>query len=335
MAHARYAFIVAIVLSFVARGAEPTSQPSSHKSVYGTVLHDDKRDKDLRLTIHVPKSPGPHPLIVFSHGAGGSGEYYNGLTTGWADNGYVIIAPTHADSILLMSRDERRDLKARDVVVDAVTDVKGWQERPRDVSFILDSLDELERTVAELPAGTIDRSRIGVAGHSYGGMTTTMLAGGAIRTKVGGELKSFADPRVKAAIVLSGQGEGQMGFGEDSWDGLKIPLMVMTGSEDRGAKGQDPRWRKAPYANSPAGDKYWVFIEGATHSSFVGRPVGFAQRGVLRDLSKNHKDVFAVIQRATASFWDAYLKGDAPAKEFLQSEKLSKEAAVSVEYEKR
>ena len=320
----RFAVVVVLLLNVLAHGAEPASQPTTQPlgsiRTHSTVLHDAKRNKDLPLTLIIPDAPGPHPLIVFSHGAGGSGEYYRPLVAGWVRNGYVVICPTHADSIALMTPQKRRGLRPRDVVLDAVTDGRGWQERPRDVSFVLDSLDELERRVPQL-AGKIDRTRIGAAGHSYGAMTTTILAGASIRTKVGGEFVSLADPRVKAAIVLSGQGEGQMGFGEGSWANLKIPLLVMTGSKDRGARGQDPTWRKAPFANSPPGEKYWVFIDGATHRSFSGRDDDSA--------------VIRVIERATQTFWDAQLKGDERAKQLLRSDALAKDAGVDVQYETR
>jgi predicted dienelactone hydrolase len=303
--------------------AGPASGPATRLAAQPgqrVVLHDAKRNKELPLTLFIPDSPGPHPLIVFSHGAGGAGDYYRPLVGGWVTSGYVVICPTHADSIALMTPQKRRELRPRDVVLDAVSDVQGWQERPRDVSFVLDSLDELERRVPQL-AGKIDRTRIGAAGHSYGAMTTTILAGASIRTKIGGDLISLADPRVKAAIVLSGQGEGQMGFGEGSWTGLKIPLLVMTGSKDRGARGQDPKWRKAPFANSPAGQKYWVFIDGATHMSFSGRD--------------SNNAILGVIERSTQTFWDAQLKGDEQAMQLLHSGKVAKDAGVDVDYETR
>jgi predicted dienelactone hydrolase len=50
---------------------------------------------------------GQFPVIVFSHGAGGSGQNYFPLTHYWATHGYVIIQPTHNDSIAL--RRERGD----------------------------------------------------------------------------------------------------------------------------------------------------------------------------------------------------------------------------------
>jgi predicted dienelactone hydrolase len=312
-----------LLLTTVAHAADPATQPAVTQPAVTSkslVLHDAKRGKDLPVHLVIPAAPGPHPLIVFSHGAGGSGQYYRGLMGAWAQRGYVVIGPTHADSIALMTPQQRRKLRARDVVLDAVTDVQGWQERARDVSFILDALDELEKRVPEL-ASTIDRDRIGVAGHSYGAMTTAILAGATIRTKPGGELQSLADPRVKAAIVLSGQGEGQMGFVAGSWDGLKVPLMVMTGSNDRGARGQEPRWRKAPFDGSPPGEKYWVFIDTATHMSFSGRG--------------GDAEVQEVIARATQTFWDAQLKGDAEAKELLRSDRIVKDARVGVEYERR
>src|SRR5260370_42486567 len=64
-------------------------------------LHDPKRDKDLRVRVLFPKANGPFPVIVFSHGAGGSGQNYFPLTAIWAALGYVVIQPTHDDSIAL------------------------------------------------------------------------------------------------------------------------------------------------------------------------------------------------------------------------------------------
>jgi len=341
MTIARYHLLVLALIALLSGGASPASRPATQanmvKTIKGTVLHDTQRDKDLPVTIRVPTDAGKCPLIVFSHGAGGSGENYVLLLQGWASRGYAVISPTHADSIAMMKPEERRELKPRDVIVDAVTDVKGWQDRAKDISFVLDSLDDLEKRIPDL-AGKIDRDRIGVGGHSYGAMTATMIAGGKIRTKPGGELKSFADPRVKAAIEMSGQGEGQMGFTEDSWSDMKLPLMVMTGSEDMAALGQLPKWRKAPYLHSPAGDKYWVYIDGANHMSFTGR-LGDLIGGIRRTgddrPQPDGKAIWEVITRSSNTFWDAYLKGDADAKNTLQSDAIPKESHVGVEYERR
>src|SRR5712692_8539010 len=52
-------------------------------------IHDAKRNKDLPVRFLIPKSAGPFPVIIFSHGAGGSGQNYFPLTGFWATHGYV------------------------------------------------------------------------------------------------------------------------------------------------------------------------------------------------------------------------------------------------------
>ena len=76
------------------------------------VLRDDAREKDLEMTVRYPKIAHMQgqegttifPLVIFSHGAGGSRGVFPELTTHWASHGYVVIAPTHSDSIA-----QRRD----------------------------------------------------------------------------------------------------------------------------------------------------------------------------------------------------------------------------------
>src|SRR5687767_14481175 len=135
MSSAPYSIVIVALLTVVTHGTAPATEPATQslgsKRTQSITLHDAKRNKELPLTLFIPDAPGPHPLIVFSHGAGGSGEYYRPLVAAWVRKGYVVICPTHADSIALMTSQKRKGLRPRDVVLDAVTDVRGWQERPR------------------------------------------------------------------------------------------------------------------------------------------------------------------------------------------------------------
>src|SRR5438874_652897 len=65
------------------------------------MLHDKRRDKDLPVYVSYPKGEGPFPVIVFSHGAGGTGRHYEALLKFWSSHGYVCLAPTHAESLSL------------------------------------------------------------------------------------------------------------------------------------------------------------------------------------------------------------------------------------------
>jgi predicted dienelactone hydrolase len=225
----------------------------------GTV-RDAERGKDVVFTVEYPTRPGSYPLIVFSHGFGATRQAYVGLSSHWASQGYVVIKPAHSDSGKVQAgaaADAWRDQTPAD-----------WRNRVRDVTAILDGLDKIEESYPELK-GKIDRTKIGVGGHSYGAFTA-MLLGGA-KTYPGAT--SYADPRVKAIVVMSPQGPGDsFGLTNDSFREIHIPTLFMTGTLDRGlAENETPEWRRQAYELAPAGDKWLVVIEGARHLSFVGR----------------------------------------------------------------
>jgi predicted dienelactone hydrolase len=99
------------------------------------VLHDAARNKDLPLKIYYPAAPGPFPIIIFSHGALASKDCYEELGRYWASFGYVSIHPSHADSIA--------DSGFKGTLRESISDPSAWQNRPKDVSFILDSLSDI------------------------------------------------------------------------------------------------------------------------------------------------------------------------------------------------
>src|SRR5205085_1277074 len=138
------------------------------------------------------------------------------------------------------------------------------------VTFLLDSLAEIENRIPALK-GRLDRVRVGVGGHSYGAYTSQMIGGATLKLPGEATRRSFADKRVVAVLLMSAQGRDRIGLTDGSWDSLRVPMMLMTGSEDTGRAGQSPDWRLEPYKFSPPGDKYAVFIEGANHLSFTGR----------------------------------------------------------------
>ncbi len=270
-------------------------------------LKDKARGKTLQLRISFPKSAGPFPVIIFSHGLYGSKDNYLALTEFWASHGYVVIQVNHADSLKLGTR--FGDPQA----------LQAWNERPGDISFILDSLKSLAEDQAKL-AGKVDAENIGVGGHSFGANTTQLVAGAkAIR---GRKTISFAEPRMDAALLMSGQGPGEM-LTEDSWKDLKKPMMVMSGSADGPTRtGQPAQWRKKPYELSPAGDKYLIWIKDLDH--------GF---GDITGANRHpyNADHIAYTQATTLAYWDSYLKKLAAAKSFLTEKRIVKQSDGKVE----
>ena len=130
------------------------------------------------------------------------------------------------------------------------------------------------------------------AGHSFGSLMS-LIEGGA-STAAG----SFADPEIKGVIAFSTAGDLQGLITPQSYDGLNKPLLLITGDQDL-VPGYVTDWHahRSAFALSPAGDKTLMIFAGATHE-LVGRA----------DDSQ-----FAVIERATEDFLDAYALDDASA----------------------
>lgn len=280
------------------------------------VLHDSGRDKDLPVRVTCPREGGPYPVIVFSHGAGGSGEDYGQLAGFWARHGYVCLQPTHADSIVLRRKMGER-VNARDVLRDTVrADLRGWEDRPADVSFLLDSLDEVVELLPAV-AGKMDTTAIGVGGHSFGAHTCQMLGGALAYLPGRGKPVDLSDPRVKAVLLISPQGRSEPGLIEDSWDNCVLPTLTITGSKDRGRDGQSPEWRMEPFSYSPPGGKFLAYIQGADH--------GFGGIGTPRPAQDvTSRQYRQCVQMASLALFDAYLKADTRAQDWLRSDGLER-----------
>lgn len=330
-------------------------------AIPNAVIHDSQRNKDVEMVIDYPsRGTGPFPVIVFSHGFGGSKDSYVALTEYWAGHGYVCIKPNHADAGALKSIMEKRReemQQRRDEMRQQGRSERGrrgpregpdlsetiwqsqsaadWRNRARDITAVIDSLDQLEQKYPELQ-GKMDHAKIGVAGHSYGAFSAMFLAG--MRSYVENPPLQFSDPRARAAIAMSPQGLGsERGLTQESWANVHVPIMYMTGSNDRSGQQHDAVWRKDPYIYGPAGDKYFVSIEGAGHMAFAGgqgmddqvvmineptyrdQQGRYSQpqsRGVYPGLESSRR-AFDAIKMTTLAFWDAFLKGEATGRDYL------------------
>jgi predicted dienelactone hydrolase len=300
----RFALCATLLISLAAWCQEtPNAGPYHVLTIDHLVLHDAARNKDLPLKIYYPDAEGPFPVIVFSHGALASKDCYSELGKYWASFGYVSIHPSHDDSIA--------DMGFQGTLQEAISDPVAWQNRPKDISFIIDSLPRLERLAPEL-RGKLDRKHIGVGGHSFGAYTSELIGGVTITVPGRRAPESFADKRVSAVLLLSPQGEGKMGLTADSWNHLHLPMLLMYGSRDYGAWGEPAVWRSEPYSKSPPGHKYKVEVLGGTHMGFAASSKSEAVLNLQ----------FRCAKLETLAFWNAYLKNNREAAAYLSSDGL-------------
>jgi predicted dienelactone hydrolase len=115
----------------------------------------------MRVASDAPPLAGARPLIVMSHGTGGSNLGSNDTAIALADAGFVVVALMHAGDNY---KDQSAAFSRRNFVA-----------RPRQVSRTIDFMTKQWGN-----GDRVDPNRVGVFGHSAGGATALLLAGGAL-----------------------------------------------------------------------------------------------------------------------------------------------------------
>lgn len=272
-ASGRFAALVAVVvLSLTAAGAAGGASRRADR-VPPTVLRLVDRSRTIRLPdgqsvprpvttfMRYPRSgPGPWPLIVFGHGFASTPRVYRRLLDAWAAAGYVVAAPLFP---LANGRapggPDRDDLP----------------NQPRDMRFVITQLLAANASARSLLHGLIDPSRIAIAGQSDGAMTAFATAYEA----------GFRDPRVDAAVILSGAelGEAPTRLPHSP------PLLVVQGTAD---VVNDPANAVALY-RAVAPPRFLLWLRHAGHLP----PYTTPSRGL------------ATVEHATIAFLGHYLGG--------------------------
>ena len=305
-------------LLFLALIAESRAADAAFKvATFETEWRDSARDRVVPVKIYYPSDATvPCPVIVFSHGLGGSREGYRYLGEAWAAHGYISVHVQHAGS----DTDAIRGLRMIENFRKAAADPANAVNRPLDIRFAIDRLAALNADDAFPLHGRMDLVRLGVAGHSYGAFTTMAVTGA--RIPILGNQPRYLDPRIKAAIAMSTP--NTPGNETDAaFDAVRIPIFHMTGTED-GSPGKfasvtvdavvgntPPIARRRPFDHTCNAIAYLLTFTGGDHMVFSGRMTG-----------KRAKDAEfqALICSGSITFWDAYLKNDTAALRWLETD---------------
>jgi predicted dienelactone hydrolase len=301
--------LLVVVLAFageVRAGAyDPLAvDPVFHPSHLDLTVHDAARNRDIPVRIYLPTNTAPEPVVLFSHGLGGSRTGSAFLGEHWAARGYVAVFLQHPgsdDSVW-----KGRPLTERRRAMQQAASLDNFQLRVKDVPAVLNQLEIWNADQTSGLAGRLDLKKIGMSGHSFGAVTTEAVSGEASVT--GGQ--AFTDPRIRAAIAFS-PSSPKTGGADKAFGPVKIPWMLMTGTRDVSPIGdQDVASRLAVYPALHGQPKYEVVLDNAEHSVFTDR----ALPGDREPRNPNHHRVILALSTA---FWDAYLRGDAGALAWL------------------
>lgn len=269
--------------------------------------NDASRKRDIPVRLYWPASASPTravPLVVFSHGLGGSKNGYSYLGKHWASLGFASLHVQHAGSDRAVWGGNIFSLFSN--VVAAASEGNAI-DRAKDVSFAITSM-----VTSKDFAPSIDANAIAVAGHSYGA-NTALLVGGATVERDGKAL-SFRDDRVKALILISAPpfvGEGDM---VKVLGAIKVPTLHVTGTDDVirvPGYYSDVADRIKVFDAVNAPDKVLTVFKGATHSIFTDRtgPAGVELNSVVKTATRELSGVFlkSVLANAPGKSVDDWL----------------------------
>ena len=234
----------------------------------------------VRNAVPLP-SLGGRPLIVLSPGFSMSRSSLTGLATDLASRGYVVASIDHAHESYGIEMPDGR------LVTCAACDTDDYARVPRgrkqDVSFVLDRL--LSRRSPWAHSWTIDRDRIGMAGHSIGGNSAASTM--------------QSDPRIDAGINLDGT----------FFDRIKTTIdrpFMMLGTQELHTPSGDESWPRA--WRKLRGPRYWFTVEGSNHGSFTDFPVLTEQAGIEPGPLPGRRSM-SITRAYSAAFLDKHLRG--------------------------
>lgn len=225
----------------------------------------------MRVAVDAALQGKALPLVVMSHGNGGSFLGHHDTATALADAGFVVAAVTHTGDNY---KDQSRSIDIMD--------------RPRQIGRVIDHM--LSRWDGR---AAIDASRIGIFGFSSGGFTALASVGGvpdfskigpvcrqypgdfacqliarsggnAAAAPAGPATASTADSRIKAAVVAA----PALGFTFAPYglSHVKVPVQLWRAENDEVVP--HPRYAEAVRLALPAAPEYHV-VPNAGHYDFL------------------------------------------------------------------
>jgi len=286
---------------------DPLALPAETQAVPRDLdVRDERRGRRIPVRVFLPAdASAPCPVVLFSHGLGGSREGCGYLGDHWSARGYAAVFLQHPGSDTAVWQDAppaRRLAALRDAA-----SLANFRLRVEDVAAVLDALTAWNRDEDHPFAGRLDLDRVGMAGHSFGAQTAQAVSGQSYPL-VG---RRFTDPRIKAAVIMSpGTPQGRRDPG-DAFADVAIPWLLMTGTKDTSIiGGQTVESRLAVFPALPDSLAYELVLHDAEHSAFTDR----ALPGDREPRNPNHHR--AILALSTA-FWDAFLRNDADARVWL------------------
>ena len=264
---------------------DPSASGYQYVQEQTIMLQDQPRKRSILVDLYWANST-QGPLVILSHGFGSDRRFLNYLAKHLASYGFTVASIEHPGSNFSWLSGVSLGGNPGDLLP-----ASEFLDRPKDVSFVLDQLAQLNQEAGSLE-GKFNTQQVTIIGHSLGGYTALALAGAQLNLK---ELRQFCknrspigrspadwfqcaaadlpedseplrDRRVAQVIALNPM-TGRL-FGNYGLSKVTTPTLMLTGTEDAIAPSLDHQLR--PFAQLK-GPKYLISAIGGTHLSVTDR----------------------------------------------------------------
>ncbi|WP_165786989.1 alpha/beta hydrolase family protein [Pseudohalioglobus lutimaris] len=237
-AYLLYSLIAACLLLCACSPKPQNTGPLAIAPVIDINTHDSKRDRNITIRLWAPASIDKrekYPLVIYAHGFGGDLEDSRWAAGYLASHGFIVAALRFPKT----NGGDTDNLDMNDLL-----------NQPGDISWVIDVATGLQTGLPDRLKDAVDDSRIALAGHSFGGLTTYLAAFD----------RELMEPRLKAAILLAA-GAGDI-FYPPFYETRALPMLLIHGDHDRLVEYSSTSAQAYERANAP---RVLVQLVGGTH----------------------------------------------------------------------
>ena len=299
--------------------------------------NNPRRDKLGYFDLYRPRKK-QSPLIVISHGLASSRKTFVYLGEHLASHGFAVAIVEHDDISLTKFDGFLSGLGS-------FPEPNNLIEQPFDIKYVLDQLEQ-EFSDNSLLSNSINLQQVGLIGHSFGGYTSLVLAGGKLIAdpiaekcqeedyqnvlldlsslaectfnELSAEDYELKDPRVKAVIAINAMGGV---FGEAGMNSINVPTMLISGTNDVIMPPLAEQIKPFNWIDKDI-EKYLVLVKPGTHFSFLREGLGVLP--VPDDVvGISPTQAYPIIDTLATLFFNTHLYQQQSDREYLQSNNFS------------
>ena len=324
------------------------------------MLEDRDRNRTYPTDLYLPADfsavPGPIPVMVFSHGYGETRTNSDSVAAArsLAANGFVVAVPEHIGSNAAYQDDLALGLNRESF------DVMEFINRPLDIRFLLDTLEEKNKTEFQ---GRLQLNRVGLAGYSFGGYTVLAAAGATVDVGLLEQqcdleadfvpdnvnialliqcrlLELQSSPQVLQQLLDGSLADERIGsvfalsplsnlFGEKGMEKIQVPVVIVGGAHDIATP--IVQEQLAAFQRLTTSEKYFYLAQNLSHTSALTRAIldlAYPRSGIVESFNASEQWLFNLMVTLLIAHGQVSLVGDETYSPYLTAAYVE---AVSVE----